>query len=195
MRKSIVAAVAAGVLLAGQALASPIFYEVESLGGDRWRYSYTVGNETADPIESFRIYFDYGLYEFALVEVDFDGFPALEVDPADYSAPADWGVFVAPPDEIFGPELDGFYDAFFLDAPLSIGSLLAGFTVDFRYLGTGSPGSQFFELLDADGLVVLGSGFTQRMAAVGVPEPGSLGLLGAALLLMSGWRRSRRIPA
>lgn len=190
MFKSVVAAVAAGALWAGQALASPIFYEVENLGGDRWRYSYTVGNETSDPIESFRIYFDFGLYEFALVEVEVDGIPAFAVDPADYSAPSGWDVFVAPTDEIFGLELDGFYDAWFLDMPLAPGSLLAGFRVDFRYVGEGMPGSQFFELLDEFGLEVLGSGFTRPLAAVGVREPGTLGLL--VLGLLAGMHRRAR---
>lgn len=193
MSKSIVAALAAGLLWAGQALASPIFYEVEHLGGDTWRYHYTLGNQTGTPIESFRIYFDHGLYEFELTEVEiFPGFTALEVDPDTYAGPADWDIYVAPTDEIFGLPLDGYFDALALFDAHAPGALLGGFSIIFSFLGAGTPGSQFFELLDAFGTTVLGTGFTEPLAVVGVPEPGTLGLL--ALGLLAGWRCRSRAP-
>ena len=191
MFKSFLAAVAASLLWVGQAAASPIFYEVEHLGGDTWRYHYTLGNQTGTPIESFRIYFDYGLYEFELTEVEiFPGFTALEVDPATYAGPGDWDVYVAPTDEIFGLPLDGWFDALALGAPHAPGALLGGFSIVFSFLGAGAPGSQFVELLDAFGETVLGSGFTEPLAVVGVPEPGTLGLL--ALGLLAGMHRRAR---
>jgi hypothetical protein len=199
MNRRISAVLAAGVLWSAQAVASPILYEVESLGGDAWRYTYTVGNDTSAPIESFRIYFDYGLYEFDLVEVEpFPGFVAEEVDPETYAGPADWDVWVAPTDNILGEEFDGFYDALALGDPIApmdftypiaTAELLSGFSVAFRYLGSGTPGSQFFELLDAFGTEVRGTGFTEPMR-VTVSEPGTPLLL-AVGLLMAGWSRAR----
>jgi len=187
MFKGLAAALAVSLLCAGQALASPIFYATEHLGGDTWRYDYTLGNQTGAPIESFRIYFDFGLYEFELTEVElFPGFTALEVDPGSYAGPANWDIYVAPTDEIFGVPLDGYFDALALGAPHAPGALLGGFSIVFSFLGAGAPGSQYFELLDAFGTNVLGSGFTQRMAIVDVPEPGSAGLL--ALGLLAAWR-------
>lgn len=188
MKTRIAAMLAAALLWSAQAAASPIFYEVQSLGGDQWRYSYTVGNGTGAPIESFRIYFQFGLFEFQLTEVElFPGFFAEEVDPDSYSGPAGWEVFVAPPDSILGVNENGFFDALAEVNALAPDELLGGFSIDFQFLGANSPGSQFFELLDALGTTVLGSGFTQPMTAIDVPEPGTLGLLAAGLLF--GWRR------
>lgn len=199
MNRRIFAVLATGILWTAQAGASPIFYQVESLGEDAWRYTYTVGNETSTPIESFRIYFEYGTYEFDLVEVEpFPGFVAEEVDPDTYGGPVDWDVWVAPPDNILGVAEDGFYDALALgDAiapmdfsyPIATADLLSGFSIAFRYLGTGAPGSQFFELLDPFGTDVLGTGFTRPLQAT-VPEPGTAVLL-AMGLLMAGWSRAR----
>lgn len=186
MNRRICAVLAAGVLWTAQAVASPIFYEVESLGDGAWRYAYAVGNDTGAPIESFRIYFEYGLYEFDLIGVE----PFREVDTGTYAAPADWEAWVAPPDSILGEELDGFYDAFAWVDPIAPAGLLSGFNVSFSYLGGGTPGSQFFELLDFFGTDVLGSGFTQRTPVVAVSEPGTPALL-AVGLLVAGWYRRR----
>jgi hypothetical protein len=77
---------------------------------------------------------------------------------------------------------DGFYDALVLDllAAIAPGDTLSGFSVEFDFLGSGTPGSQAFQFLTSS-LELLDSGFTQRAVVTSVPEPGSLGLLAAGL--------------
>ena len=172
-----------GLSLSGTAVASPIFYETVDEGGGRWTYNYTAGNDTAFDIEEFTIYFDYGLYEFVLVD---DGFGGQEVDPNDYDAPADWDPIVAPTDIILGVEEDGFYDAFAFGDLLFPGNLIPGFSVSFTYLGLGTPGSQFFEYFgyDAADNDIFGDSFTELRddTPQPVPEPGTLLLMSLGLL-------------
>ncbi len=172
-----------GSLLGGIAVANPIFYEAVNEGGDQWRYNYTIGNETSFEIEQFTVYFDYDLYEFSLV--------ASQVDPNVYEAPGDWDAFVAPTDIILDVEEDGFFDAFSLVDLVVPGDLISGFSVSFTYLGSGMPGSQFFEFFgfDVDGNEVSGDSFTELMSmAQPVPEPGTLVLMGLGLLVFLGKR-------
>jgi len=177
-------------VFSGAAMASPIFFETTDLvditpGEDRWRYDYTVGNDTRFDIEQFTIYFDYGLYEFSLISDDF----GYVVDPDTFSAPSDWDPFVAPTDLILGEVQDGFYDAFALFDLIAPGDPISGFSVDFTFLGDGTPGEQFFEFFGFDefGDDVLGESYTQRMmteppVAVPAPATGTLLVLGTLAL-------------
>ncbi len=163
--------------LAGTAaLANPIFYEVENLGADTWQYTYTVGNETASPIDQFTIFFDPSLYAFDLVSTP----GGLQVDPSVYSGPADWDVLVAPPDLLFpGPDDDqfGFYDALGLATAVEPGDLVTAFSIQFTWLGTGTPGSQPFTLFGDDLLPVLGENFFTQPLVVAVSEPATFLLM------------------
>lgn len=187
------------LLLGSQlALSSPIFYEVENVGGDTWQYTYSVGNETGSIIDWFTIFFDPALYLFDLV-VDPFGFE--EVDPNVLDGPAGWDLFAAPPDFFFPGSPDnseglfdvcGFVDDFlpcFGNAAVNPGALVGGFTVRFDWLGGpgSTPGSQPFTLFGED-LPATPTLFTQPVA---VSEPGSLTLLGVGLLLLLFGRRRR----
>ena len=110
-------------LSAASVNANPIYYEATNEGGDRWRYDYTVANNTIFDIEQFTIYFDYLLFDFALVP-SFDDPDELEVDANDYQGPPGWDVFVAPDADILGVEEDGFFDAFALSVLLAPGDAL-----------------------------------------------------------------------
>ena len=163
-----------GLLISSCASANPIFYEVDALGGDRWEYTYTVDNQTPAPIEEFTIWFDLGLYDNLLIT----GNPTL-----------DWDGFAAQPDP--GLPDDGFADWLTFGLPISPGETLSGFSVAFDWLAPGTPGSQFFQIVDPLDFSELSSGFTQLLVVEPpneVPEPGTVVLLAAGLALL-GRRR------
>ncbi len=173
------------MLISPLANASPIFYWTKHVEGDRWQYDYAVGNEIGTDIDWFTIWFDPSLYELDTVDFGF----GEEVDPDSYVGPAEWDIFVAAPDPLFTPpptdDQFGFYDAFAFGDPVSPGQLVSGFSITFTWLGDGTPGSQPFTLFGDDLLPELQDNyFTQ------VPEPGTLGLLGACIALLGFARRS-----
>jgi len=144
-------------VVGGSAMATTIFYSPVDLpdvtpGANLWRYDYIVRDFPFSQNQSFTIYFDRLLYR------------DLESPPP--SVGPDWDVLTLQPD----PNLpdNGAYDALALiDNP----SLAPPFSVSFLYLGTGSPGSQRFDInqFDVNGNLqrILDTGFTQPM----IPEP------------------------
>ncbi len=152
--------------------AAPILYEVTNLSGSTWEYTYTIENEETFPIEEFTIWFDLGVYE----NLQLTGSPSL-----------DWDGFVAQPD-IFLPD-DGFADWFALGALINPGETLSGFSVSFDYLASGTPGTQFFELIDPLTFDSITDGFTQLKVNNPVPLPGTFALLSLGLALVGGLRR------
>lgn len=165
-----------GVVLASAApiaQATIVDYALTDLGGSQWQYHYTVHNDTLGTgIDEFSIYFDTGLYENLTV----------------VSAAADWDPIVIEPDAFFGSP--GLYDALALVAPLAPGATLGGFSVQFAYLGGGTPGSQYFEIVDPNDFTVLDSGYTVAVAAV--PLPPALYLFGSACAAIMGFAARRR---
>lgn len=138
-----------------------ITYEATSLGGTSWQYVYHVSNTIlATPIREFTIWFDYSLYE------------NLVFTTPDPLASA-WDELVIQPELVI--EDDGFYDALTEtgNPGIGIGETVSGFSVSFDWLGTGNPGSQFYEIIDPDTFATSDSGWT-------VPEPV------ASLLLIAG---------
>jgi hypothetical protein len=174
---------AVGVLLAScychSALATVIEYDVQLVGGNTWRYDYEVTNDTlADPIEEFTIWFDWNLYGELLLPI----------------APLNWDPIAIQPD-VNLPH-DGFYDALVFGTGILPGATLGGFSVQITWLGAGKPGTQLFDVVNATDFSVLDSGLTRLRVTTppptGVPEPGTLGLLGAALLLFPVMRRRQQ---
>jgi hypothetical protein len=142
--------------------ANPIFYEVQHLAGNSWEYSYTVDNQSAEAIEEFFIYFDLGTYENLVIT----------------GSPTDWDSDAIQPD----PQLpdDGFADWWSFVSPINPAEELGGFSVSFDFLAAGTPGSQFFEIIDPNNFDVISDGFTQTRTSA-APEPGTLVLLGLGL--------------
>ena len=154
----------------GNAFADAITYTVDNLGGNRWQYNYTVDNTGTNAQDAFAIFFELFVFENLVVE----------------STAPDWDADVFPPDP--GLPDDGiveFYGLF----PILPGESLSGWSVSFDYLLDGTPGEQFFEFFDGFTFDLISDGITERAAEVTVPEPGTLGLLGTGLLLLSAMRR------
>ncbi len=163
-------------LLGQAAQNNPIFYEVDNLAGNRWEYTYTVENQTANPIDQFTIYFDPTIY----LNLDVTGF-----------SPLDWDGFASAPGDNL-PD-DDFVDwcatgpfCFQDIAGIDLGETLSGFSVAFDWLGAGTPGSQFFEIINPEPFDIASSGFTQLLDnnPPSVPEPAPLLMIGLGLLAL-----------
>ena len=163
------AALSAVILGAGVVRAQSIEYSATSLGGDRWRYDYTVDNSHPGPsFDEVTVYFDRAL----------DTLLALTVSPAG------WDPLVIQPD--LAIPADGYLDVIDLGGPVGSGASVGGFSTTFTYLAAGSPGPQRFELYDSSSFTLLGSGLTSAIGSVSaVPEQetvvlmlGGLGVLG-----------------
>ncbi|MCK4752034.1 MAG: hypothetical protein KAS75_01210 [Planctomycetes bacterium] len=141
-----------------------IWYEIADLGSDRWEYNYAVENiSLTGGIEEFTIWFEYGLYENLAIET---------LDPL----ATDWDEIVWQPEPII--EDDGAYDALALNLNIVTGETVNGFAVSFDWLGTGVPGSQFYEVVDPTTYDTIDSGYT-------VPEPLTvLFLAGGAVVIL-----------
>lgn len=158
MREKLLIVLICGFLLTSSAsgsLVTQINYAVADLGSDRWQYTYDVTNiSLEEEIEEFTIWFGLGSYGNLAIET---------LDP-----PAgNWDEIVWQPEEGLG---DGGYDAVAKDLNIGVGETVSGFAVSFDWLGTGVPGSQFYEIINPVDFTTIDSGFT-------VPEPATVVLL------------------
>jgi hypothetical protein len=162
----------AALVCAPVANATFIEYSATSLGGNSWRYEYSVTNDTlADPLEYFVLDFDLSLYE----------------NLRDQVGPAGWDILLLQPDPLI--PAGGVFDALALDGGITFGTTLAGFALTFDFLGPNAPGTQPFTVLDFGTFEPVESGVATDVNSV--PEPGTLSLSLLALLLLAGTRRAR----
>lgn len=146
-----------------------IVYEATDLsditpGEDLWQYTYWLSDYTFNTGYGFTIYFDYQLYS------------NLEDPPP--AVNSDWDLIVWQPDP-FLPD-DGAYDAMAL---VNNASLADPFTVRFVWLGSGTPGDQYFEVYDLS-FNTVASGQTAP-----VPEPATFLFLTSGLLGIASIKR------
>jgi len=157
-----------GCLLCSIAFGEPdteIRYSLTDLGSNQWEYAYTVENiGLSEGIEEFSIWFDCGLYNNLVVTT-----------PAPLSD--NWDEVAIQPEPVLSD--DGYYDALAEtgNPGISIGVTVSDFSVSFDWLGMGTPGSQFYEIIDPDTFATIEDGYT-------VPEPITLILLGGGLFAL-----------
>lgn len=168
------------LLLANPAKAIIIDYDLTSLGGDSYRYDYTVTNDgslgAGVALEWFAILFDPALYDESSLSIVTPDPPA-----------SDW-------DELIlgsGLLVDAAYDVLALAGGVAPGDLVSGFAVEFTWIGAGTPGAQVFEIYDRQTLAVLETGLTA------VPEPSTLALLLLSLpaIAVAAKRRRRAVAS
>jgi hypothetical protein len=147
-------------LFVGPVLADPdtqIRYDIADLGLGKWQYTYEVSNISLspEPIKEFTIWFGVGSYDNLTI--------------ATLNSPAsNWDEIVWQPEPILGD--DGGYDALATGLNIGVGESVTGFSVSFDWLGTGMPGTQYYEIINPNTFETIESGWT-------VPEPATLLLL------------------
>ncbi|MBN2211731.1 MAG: PEP-CTERM sorting domain-containing protein [Sedimentisphaerales bacterium] len=151
------------------AQATLIEYRVSDIGGNQFEYEYTISNDTLSvAIEEFTIWFDVDLYDNLIITTQ-----ELLAGLWDEIILEDTG---------FGLPLG--YDALAQADGILPTEMLAGFSVAFDWLGSGTPGPQFFEIIDPISFETIDSGYT-------VPEPSILLLLGLGGLTRTARTKDR----
>ena len=156
------------VLSINFAKAAIIGFTVNSLGGNNWRYEYTVANNSPSVLEEFTIFFD----------------EAKVMSIFNASGPDGWDLLLIQPDPALPAA--GFFDALSLDGGLALGGA-ASFAVDFEYFGSGTPGAQQFAVIDPLTFQIIDNGMTQGPASV--PVPATVWLMLPAIAAMALARR------
>lgn len=146
-----------------------ISYATTNLGSNQWQFTYQVTNlALSAPINEFTIWFDYGSYQnLAITTLD---------PPA-----GNWDEMVWQPELGLG---NGGYDAMAISLGIGPGEMETGFSVRFDWLGTGTPGSQFYEILNPSDFSRIDSGMT-----IPIPEPNTLMVILAGFGLIKKTKR------
>jgi len=166
-----------GAMTVSAAARSQVTYTATDLSGSTWQYNYTFTNSlTSGNIGEVTVYFALGSYSGLSMA----------------SSPGNWSPVVAQPDA--GLPADGFFDVQATTAGLATGQSVSGFSVDFTWLGTGTPGSQLFNIVNPVDYSTQYAGSTAPAGARQAPEidagsgSAALTLLGGALLVLRGRR-------
>lgn len=170
---TVLLAALATLAFSSAASAAPVLnYQLSSLGSGQWRYAYTLqGEAPAAGFDGLTVYFDASQYSLV----------------GNVSAPSGWDVLTVQPDQPL--QGSGLVDLLHLAGALAGAIAPVQFSVDFDYIGAGTPGSQRFELYNLSPFAVVQSGQTQPGK---VAEPATGALAALALLLGASLSRARR---
>jgi len=154
------------LVVCANAGATLIEYTVVDFGGNQFEYKYSITNDSLGvAIEEFTIWFDVDLYDNLTITTQ-------------QPLAGQWNEIILEPTG-FGVPIG--YDALSETGGIQLSKSVSGFSLAFDWIGTGTPGSQSFEIIDPITFETIDSGYT-------VPEPATLFLLVSACLL---FRRSR----
>lgn len=156
--------------------ATLIQYTTTNITGNTWQYDYSITNDTLGiDIEEFSILFDVSLYNNLTLPV----------------VPIGWDPIVFQPD-ISLPD-DGIYDALALVSGITPNTTLGGFSVQFDFLGSSTPGTQVFNIIDPSTFDTIEFGFTtQKLSQVPLPPSLFLMITGLLILFSEAKRKSSR---
>lgn len=164
------------LLLPSLAFAGIVNYSATSLGGNLWRYDYTINNMSPSlQFDELTIYFDVNRYDLLSAP----------------TAPSGWDPIVVQPD--IALPADGFYDTINL-GPLGTGTFIDGFSVSFAYLSAGTPGPQTFDLLDSSRFLLVYTGSSEKIDdQFPVHEPSALAMILLGLCSLLAVNRRLRV--
>lgn len=167
------------IFLAFQASADTVIdYGLTALGGNEYQYTYSVFNDGSlganVPIQLFDIFFSPALYQAGSLDI-------VTPDPlnSQWSQEILASVGTAP----------AAFDAFALGGGIPVGNTVAGFAVQFEWIGAGLPGAQAFQISDPTSFNVLQNGKTMSNAGAGAtPEPSTFWMAMALAIALAGFR-------
>lgn len=163
-----------GLTVPAQAVS--VQYDVAALGGSQYRYNYSITNDgtlgSGTAVQLFDIFFDPANYLESSLTI---------TTPAALGQNWDQLILAS------APGVSAAYDALALAGGIANGATVAGFAVEFSWIGLGTPGSQPFEIYDPTTFVLLERGVTSP-----VPVPAALWLLVSGLGAFAGFCRATR---
>lgn len=148
---------------------SPVRYQLQHLGGQRYKASYSLLNELSLPLGLLDIDFDTRLYDEDSLSVS--------LSPA---AAGSWSAELL----ASGIGVPATLSLARTGAGLAGGEGAFGFDVEFDWLGTGTPGAQPYTVYDAGSFDTLYGGTT----IASVPLPPQLQLMCIGLAGLAAWR-------
>jgi len=150
-------------LAAANLVAGTIQYQIANLGGNEFRYTYSLTGFSFGPNQELQVEFNPTLFGTLSNPVAGPGFTAMVFQPNN------------------PPGAAGDYSAF---TATGVASPTGPFSVDVAFLGAGQPGNQNFFINQYDQnlnfLSTIASGTTVPLGQAIIPEPGTfaLGVLG-----------------
>lgn len=156
------------LLMSAHALAGAVSiqYNLVPQGGNVYKYVYSVTNPAGGSaaVQDFYILFDSSLYQLNAA--------TAIVSPAFIQS--QWAQQILGP----VPGLQPAYDAFAIFGGIPVGGTVTGFSVQFTWLGSGTPGAQPFQIYNPTTFALLQSGNTVLSPTpLAVPAASTLSLV------------------